>query len=302
LLDQVEAPLSDAPPSLTVTTPDGIALHLVEWRSGGVPCLFLHGLGQHARVWDDVVPFVPREHRPLALDHRGHGRSAWSAERRYGIDTLVADVRHVLAALALDRVVLIGHSLGGSVAMRVAAAAGEAVRGLVVVEAGPELKRRGVRRVIANEHDDTRTYGTQDEYVEALAAKYPFARRDQLVTFARHELVSDGDGFIRRCDPRFEDRTEPCADVDRTRVVTDATLWAGLARTSCPVLIIRGVMSSVLSADAVRRTIEALPDARAVTIPQAGHAVPLENPVALGAAIGEFIATLASVPSRTAAG
>src|SRR5262249_40165772 len=160
----------------------------------------LHGLGHHGRVWDDVVPFLLPGHRALALDHRGHGKSARSAERRYGIDVLVDDVQRVIDVLELERVILIGHSLGGSLAMRVAADAGDRVRGLVVVDSGPELKRRGVRRVIANEDDDARTYTTPDEFVETLAARYPFARRDQLVSFARHELVPVDGGFVRRWD------------------------------------------------------------------------------------------------------
>src|SRR5262249_36594900 len=158
---------------------------------------------------------------------------------------------------------------------RVAADAGDRVRGLVVVDSGPELKRRGVRRVIANEDDGARTYRTEDEFVETLTARYPFARRDQVVSFARHELVPGDGGVVPRWDHRFKGRTEPRVETDRTRIVTDATLQAGLARTCCPALIVRGVMSSVLSADAVRRMIDALPDARPVTIPKAGHAVPL---------------------------
>jgi pimeloyl-ACP methyl ester carboxylesterase len=299
----VEAPLTDGPRYLAVTTADGIALHLAEWRADGEPCLFLHGFGQHGRVWDDVVPFVPPGHRVLALDHRGHGKSGWSADGRYGVDALVGDVERVLDALALDRAVLIGHSLGGVAAIRVAAARGAAVRGLVVVEVGPELKRAGIRRVVANEHDGSRTYATADEYLVALMAKYPFARRDQLVSFARHELVPATNGaLVRRCDPKFGGRAKTRVDVGGARTVTDATLWEALVRTTCPVLVVRGAASSVLSRDAVGRMVEALPDARAVTIAQAGHAVPLENPEALGAAIGEFLSTLATAPSAAASG
>jgi pimeloyl-ACP methyl ester carboxylesterase len=300
----VEAELTTAPRSLAVTADDGIALNLVEWHADGSPCLFLHGLGHHGRVWDDVIPFLPAGHRALALDHRGHGGSGWSTEGRYGIDVLVDDVQHVLDALALDRVVLIGHSLGGSVAIRVAAARGASIRGLVVVEAGPELKRPGLRRVVANEDDGSRTYGTIEEYIGVLMAKYPFARRDPLTSLARHELVPAADGtLVRRCDPAFGSRTKTRVDADDgARVVTDEALWGALARTSAPTLIVRGVASSVLSADAVRRMVEASPDARATTIKQAGHAVPLENPAALGAAIADFLSSLAATPSRTCAG
>jgi pimeloyl-ACP methyl ester carboxylesterase len=290
----VEAPLSDAARSRTVTTGDGLALHVLEWHADGLPCLFLHGLGQHGRVWDDVVALLPPGHRALALDHRGHGCSAWSAERRYGVDALVDDVHRVLDALALDRVVLVGHSLGGTVAIRIAAGAGARVRGLVVVDAGPELKRAGVRRVVANEHAHTGTYATIDEFRRSLTAKYPFARVEQLAAFARHELVPSADGgFVRRCDPAFGGRTQTRVDAEPVgRTVSDDTLWDALGRTTCPTLVVRGTASSVLSRDAVTRMVAALRDGRAVTIAGAGHAVPLEDPAALGAAIAEFLLTL----------
>ncbi len=293
----MQEPLSTPPRALHVTAADGVALHCLEWRGGEVPCLFLHGLGQHARVWDDVVPFVPHGRRVLALDHRGHGASAWSAERRYGIDALVDDVLRVLDALALDRVVLVGHSLGGHVAIRVAAVRGAGVRGLVVVEAGPELKRRGVRRVVANERHEPATYGSIDEYVATLAARYPFARRELLAKLARHELVASGGALVRRADPAFRPRTS--ADVDGTPgIVTDTALADTLAGIRCSVLVVRGAASSVLRADAVAQMVATLPDARAVTIRDAGHAVPLENPEALGAAIAEFLGALAMADSH----
>ena len=104
------------PTSRRVRGEHDLDLHLLEWSQEGVPLLFLHGFGNEAHIWDDFAPTVAPHYRTFALDHRGHGDSAWDPERRYEHDVMVADVERVLEQLGVERFVLIGHSLGGRVA------------------------------------------------------------------------------------------------------------------------------------------------------------------------------------------
>lgn len=78
------------------------------------PLVLLHALGEGAADWDPVAPAFARHWRVYALDLRGHGRSDWPG--RYSLELMRADVLGFLDALALDRVDLIGHSMGGIVA------------------------------------------------------------------------------------------------------------------------------------------------------------------------------------------
>lgn len=83
------------------------------------PLVLLHGLGAGAADWDAIVPAVARRHHVHALDLRGHGDSDWPGD--YSLELMRDDVLGLLDALGLERVDLVGHSLGGVVAYLVAA-------------------------------------------------------------------------------------------------------------------------------------------------------------------------------------
>ncbi len=100
----------------------------------GPPILLLHGLASTHRWWDLVVPHLTR-FRVVRFDLRGHGQST-TPPGGYTIARLAADARAVLDARDLDRVVVAGHSLGGAVALHLAATAPERVAALACVEGG----------------------------------------------------------------------------------------------------------------------------------------------------------------------
>jgi 3-oxoadipate enol-lactonase len=92
----------------------GIRLAYRVWGSTGAPPLvLLHGLGEGAADWDGVAPVFARRGRVYAPDLRGHGRSGRPGD--YSVELMAADVIGFLDALGLDRVDLIGHSMGGLV-------------------------------------------------------------------------------------------------------------------------------------------------------------------------------------------
>ncbi len=111
-----------------------VRLRATRWPGAGVPVLLLHGLASSRRFWDLVVPGLTG--RPVvALDQRGHGDSE-KPEGPYDGATVVADALTALDALGLSRVVVVGHSWGGTTALRLAAAAPERVLAVVSVD-GP---------------------------------------------------------------------------------------------------------------------------------------------------------------------
>jgi 3-oxoadipate enol-lactonase len=97
-----------------IETAAGIRLAYRVWGSAGAPPLvLLHGLGDGAGDWDGVAPAFARHWRVYAPDLRGHGRSGRPGG--YSVELMEADVLGFLDALGLDRVDLIGHSMGGLV-------------------------------------------------------------------------------------------------------------------------------------------------------------------------------------------
>ena len=101
------------------------------WGSPGAPPLvLLHGLGEGGADWDGVAPAFGRHYRVYAPDLRGHGRSDQPGD--YSVELMEADVLGFLDALQLDRVDLIGHSMGGLVGYLLAGDHPERVRRLIL--------------------------------------------------------------------------------------------------------------------------------------------------------------------------
>jgi pimeloyl-ACP methyl ester carboxylesterase len=116
----------------SVRLPDGAVVALTV-EGSGPPLVFIHGWACNRTHWREQIPVFARDHRVVALDLPGHGestadRATWTIEQ-YG-----ADVAAVVDALALDSVILIGHSMGGPVALEAARRLGPRVGGIVVVD------------------------------------------------------------------------------------------------------------------------------------------------------------------------
>jgi pimeloyl-ACP methyl ester carboxylesterase len=101
---------------------------------GGTPVLFVHGLGGSAGQWREQLSVLRAGCRALALDLRGHGASEPSREGAYGIEDYAADVLAVADGLGLGCFALVGHSLGGSVVLAVAARAPERVAAVLLAD------------------------------------------------------------------------------------------------------------------------------------------------------------------------
>jgi pimeloyl-ACP methyl ester carboxylesterase len=89
-------------------------------RSGeGTPIVLVHGITESRRSWDPLVERLAASHDVLAVDLRGHGES--DAEGPYDVITMASDVHEVVEALGMERPLLVGHSLGGTVVSAYAA-------------------------------------------------------------------------------------------------------------------------------------------------------------------------------------
>ena len=120
---------------------DEIRLAYRVWGSPGAePLVLLHALGECAADWDGVAAAFAQRRRVYAPDLRGHGRSDWPGG--YSVEQMEADVLGFLDALRLDRVDLIGHSMGGLVAYLLAGDHPERVRRLILEDVGALLPRK----------------------------------------------------------------------------------------------------------------------------------------------------------------
>jgi pimeloyl-ACP methyl ester carboxylesterase len=273
---------------------DGLKLNLLEWSREGVPLLFLHGFGNEAHIWDDYAPRVTDAYRTLALDHRGHGDSDWDPQRRYGHNDMVRDVEAVTEALGIDRLVVVGHSLGGRIATIFAGRNPERLAGLVLVDIGPDVDARGQLRIRQDiEKDRTPAFETVEQYASALSLAYPAAQPQALMRMARHGLREREDGRLElKIDPALRGAVSG-AD-DDAGMAADASTpeaqWDALAKIPCPTLVVRGAASDILSPDTADKMVdEVLPNGRLAVVGRAGHSVMTDNPEGFAEVLSSFL-------------
>jgi 3-oxoadipate enol-lactonase len=136
--------ITETPAGRVVHRGGGIVgpVHLAYQISGpddAPPMVLLHGLGESAASWDPVLDALAKSFRVYAVDLRGHGDSDWPGA--YSFELMTADVVGLLDELRLGSVALVGHSMGGAVAYRVAVSRPDLVGRLVVEDAPPALRR-----------------------------------------------------------------------------------------------------------------------------------------------------------------
>jgi pimeloyl-ACP methyl ester carboxylesterase len=275
-----------------VAAADGLELALYEWSADGVPLLMLHGFGNDAHVWEDLAPLLAPHYRTLALDLRGHGESSSDPEGRYDHLSMARDVAAVCDALAIRRVVIVGHSLGGRVAMRFAGLEPQRLAGLVLVDTAPDLDLRGVTRIRVESEQGPPTFASLRAYEDLLAQHYPATRPERLRGLARHWTRQRPDGrFEPKLDAKFRMRRAGATAEDMERYMREEAeaLWKALRELPCPALVVRGAASDVISQEVAEQMVEdVIPDARLAIVDRAGHSVMLDNPDGFNAAVVEF--------------
>jgi pimeloyl-ACP methyl ester carboxylesterase len=273
----------------------------LQYREWGDPrtkhaLILLHGYGETAAVWEEAAGELAREYRVIAIDQRGHGGSQRASDHNYSRTSQVEDLETFIEALALRTVTLIGHGMGGANALCYAAEHPEVVSALVVIEAAPEVLRTGVetmRRLFAS----AEVFTTIDDAIEAFQEFYPYATQEQLARRVRASLAVTAEGsYAWDFDPIFRDATArpPEPDPGQRRMVN---LWDCVERVQCPVMIVRGSETDMLTPEAVQRLHRRIPGSRVSLIEEAGHAVPSDQPAALGQHIREFLQSLTSGPT-----
>jgi esterase len=256
-------------------TLDGMQFRYVDW--GGASRLkaivLLHGGGLTAHAWDLVCLGLKDKWRCVALDARGHGDSEWSKEADYRISSQRADVLAFLDHLGLERVALIGHSMGGFTSISLAAHAPHRVAALTLVDIGPDPREEGTRdiRGLVSQGSD---FASIDDAVQQVMAYKP-ARNPQSLRRSLQIAMREGaDGRWRwKYDPgRYAQlRTETFARERRA-------LWTDLAKIQCPAQVIRGEKSRVFWQEDAERVAATMAGGRWVIAPGAGHNVHSENP------------------------
>jgi esterase len=261
-------------------------LHYLDWGTQGRPTLlFLHGGALTAHTWDLVCLALRDDYHCLALDQRGHGDSDWADDADYSIGAQLADTKGFVDKLGLDKFILAGMSLGAINSLAFAVAHPERLSHLVIIDAGPEMRRPGSSRIrdFVNEVQETVTV----EAIIEKALKFN-PRRDPTILrrSLMHNLRQQPDGTWKW---KYDTRRFKALGQNSHREER-AALADGLARILCPTLVVRGGESDVFHEEDGIRLAQRLPDGKFVTVPNAGHTVQGDNPKGLVAELRRFLA------------
>ncbi|SAK77416.1 alpha/beta hydrolase [Caballeronia temeraria] len=253
----------------------------------GAPCVLLHGRGECSGVWRTLTESACADHRFVSIDLRGHGDSSWDPERAYDARTLAGDVLEVLFALNIRKPVLIGHSLGGSVALHLTGMLEQFTSGLVLVDFGPYSDGPGSQSVLSEIRETPARFDSIDEYAQWLQERRPLASGRALRNLAAHALRRTSTGGF---EPKLDRAVADDSPHDAAR---DMQLWAMLKSVRCPSLVVRGIGSALLTPQvAWRMAHQALPKGQLATISRAGHSVMTDNPDEFNTTIQTFLASL----------
>ncbi len=273
------------------TAEDGLRLFFRDYgdpAADATPVLCLTGLTRNSRDFHALATRLSSTRRVVCPDYRGRGLSDYDPDwRHYEPATYLNDIRHLLALANLHRVVVIGTSLGGLLAMAMAVAMPGALAGVVINDASPELDPDGLGRILDYIGRDRPQpdWASAVREVRRLFPGVACKSDEEWLGVARGTYREGADGVLRfDWDVNIAKAlgAPPPADM----------LWRLFrALRPFPTLALRGARSDIVSEAAFERMAAEHPRLERVLVPGVGHAPSLAEPEA-AAAIDRFLAGL----------
>lgn len=265
-----------------------LRFHFLEWgHPGAPPVLLLHGGHQSAHSWDLVSLHLAQHYHVFALDQRGHGDSEWARDVVYSNHQMSLDAEAFIAAMGLERLVVIGHSMGGRNLMLMLRRHHAVARAAVIVDVGPEVSERG-RATIGGFVQANQEFDDLEDFVANVRKYDPYRSREHIERTVKYNMFQRVDGkFVSKCDsnPRR-------LGIVRAGGPQENITLAEAAEFDLPVLLVRGENSNILEPDAAERFAAAMPLGKLVTVPDCGHNVHGQNTLGFIAALGAFLGKL----------
>jgi pimeloyl-ACP methyl ester carboxylesterase len=258
--------------------------------AGAPTVLCVHGLTRHGHDFDALAEAIAGSFRVLTLDLPGRGDSDWCEDARdYGdalyLDALEAIARH----FDTGPLHWVGTSLGAVLGMRMAQRRPDLLRSLVLNDSGAHVDGVALTalRAGARERPGFTDAESASAYLRQRYAGFGIETDTEWKALEQHAMQRDADGLLRmRFDPR---------------VVSDAPippvldLWPQWQAVHCPVLILRGEHSRILTRETCARMVAGRPDARWIEIPGAGHAPHLAGATRIGP-VAQFLHQVSHLP------
>lgn len=232
----------------TFVSANGVDLHYTEWNPGGADTtLMVHGLNTQLHTWDPIAVELAATRRVICVDLRGHGRSSWPLDG-YAVQSFVGDLVAMLAALDIDEIQYVGHSIGARVGIAFAATWTGRLRHVLLSDCGPEIPQP--QALALQELGRTRpvAFDSRDEALNFLRAANPAWRDEFHLSALEHQYRTNWVGrVVPRADPELRWLYE-------TEIVDgNPFLWESWPRITAPITLLWGSDSGFLDDELVER-------------------------------------------------
>lgn len=263
---------------------EGRQVHYLEWGHGGLPpVLCLHGGGQTAYMFEELGAAIGHRYHLLAPDLPNHGDSdSFLADAEtptgFGPMMIAATLPPLLDHFGMARVALVGASLGGLTSIRFAEAHPDRAAAIALIDVGHRLEPEGVRKIIdfMSRHE---SFASLEEAATEISKYLPQRKSVRPESLTRNLRRRDDGRWVWK--HAFGRRFREVSEEDHPANNLDEFL-AGVKEAAesivCPVLVLRGDSSDVLSQEGAEEVAAVMANARLATVEKAGHLAVGDNP------------------------
>jgi len=253
---------------------NGIRTYYVEDGSGD-PVVLVHGLGGTGTdIWKKQIAELAKNHRVIAYDVRGTGRTDVTPGP-YTIELLADDLAALVEELDLGRVALVGHSMGGGIALQYAATRPERVRAVVGAGAVAELPpqgKEGMQTRAETVERDGMVAVAETVATNGLAPSFREAHPEEYQEFVSLLASNRPEGYAAQC-----------------RALVAMAVTERFGQVQAPVLLVCGELDQASPPAMNEANAARLPDARTVQLDDCAHIIPWEKPAELLTAVHGFL-------------
>jgi len=268
---------------LTCTDPSGThEIAYLQWGDVNNPqvIICLHGLTRNSHDFDFLATALAEKYQVICIDLPGRGQSDWLTNPNdyQNFSIYINDIRVLFNHLGITTVDLIGTSMGGVIGMILAAQHPSHIRRLILNDIGPFIHHSELQRLAGNIRKRPMSFSNFSQavkFIREINAQFGQLSQAQWEHLTRHSIRERADG---RYELLYDPNIFPAALKEPQTPIHDFEIWHTWRAMHCPVLVIRGEQSALLTEETINQMITIHPPTEVIRIPEVGHAPTLMNP------------------------